>query len=107
MPPLTPNPSALLRRFLPQSLPASLTERLRAAIGALLGIALTAFASTAWLGHAGDLPLLIAPMGASAVLLFGVPASPLAQPWPIVAGNLIAALIGVTAARWIGSPLPA
>jgi CBS domain-containing membrane protein len=40
-----------------------------------------------------------------AVLLFGVPASPLAQPWSIVGGNLVAALIGVTAAHWIPSPL--
>ena len=38
---------------------------------------------------------LIAPMGASAVLLFCVPASPLAQPWPVVGGNTISALVGV------------
>ncbi len=38
----------------------------------------------------------IAPMGASAVLLFGVPSSPLAQPWSIVGGNVLSALIGVT-----------
>jgi CBS domain-containing membrane protein len=54
-----------------------------------------------------ELPLLIAPMGASAVLLFGVPASPLAQPWSILGGNLIAALVGVTCAQWIGNPLMA
>nr|WP_259677544.1 HPP family protein [Klebsiella pneumoniae] len=35
-------------------------------------------------------------MGASAVLLFGVPSSPLAQPWSIVGGNVLSALIGVT-----------
>ena len=34
--------------------------------------------------------------GASAVLLFGVPSSPLAQPWSIVGGNVLSALIGVT-----------
>ncbi|MER3609381.1 HPP family protein, partial [Klebsiella pneumoniae] len=33
---------------------------------------------------------------ASAVLLFGVPSSPLAQPWSIVGGNVLSALIGVT-----------
>ncbi|HYP64542.1 MAG TPA: HPP family protein, partial [Acidocella sp.] len=82
-------------------------ERLRASLGVFLGIALTGLVSTAWLGPAGDLPLLVAPMGASAVLLFGVPASPLAQPWPIMGGNLIAALIGVTAAHWFASPLAA
>uniref|UniRef100_UPI0014902F3E HPP family protein n=1 Tax=Acinetobacter nosocomialis TaxID=106654 RepID=UPI0014902F3E len=56
------------------------------------------------LGPAAGLPLLIAPMGASAVLLFAVPASPLAQPWSILGGNVIAALIGVTAAAWITDP---
>ncbi len=93
------------RRFLPQPLPASHGERVRSGIGACLGIAVTGFVSTVWLGSPHDLPLLIAPMGASAVLLFGVPASPLAQPWSIIGGNLVAALIGVTAAHWIAPPL--
>ncbi|VEA74072.1 HPP family [Serratia rubidaea] len=46
----------------------------------------------------------VAPMGASAVLLFAVPASPLAQPWSIVGGNLVAALIGVSCGKLIGDP---
>jgi CBS domain-containing membrane protein len=50
---------------------------------------------------AGLNPWFIAPMGASAVLLFAVPSSPLAQPWSIIGGNLVAALIGVTCARWV------
>jgi CBS domain-containing membrane protein len=95
------------RRFVPQPMPATHVERLRASIGACAGIALTGLISTAWLGSANALPPLIAPMGASAVLLFGVPASPLAQPWSIIGGNLVAALIGVTAAHWIASPLVA
>lgn len=44
-------------------------------------------------------------MGASAVLLFARPTSPLAQPWPILAGNLLFAYVGVTAALLIPSPL--
>jgi CBS domain-containing membrane protein len=40
-------------------------------------------------------------MGASAVLLFAVPASPLAQPWSIMGGNVVSAAIGVTCAAWI------
>lgn len=47
----------------------------------------------------------MAPMGASAVLLFAVPASPLAQPWSILGGNVIAAIIGVTAARYLPNAL--
>jgi CBS domain-containing membrane protein len=94
-----------LRRFVPEPLPTTYQERLRGSLGAFVGIAATGAISTLWLGPVRELPLLIAPMGASAVLLFGVPASPLAQPWSILGGNLLAALIGVTAAHWIGSPL--
>jgi CBS domain-containing membrane protein len=80
-------------------------ERLRVAVGIFLGVALTGLIGSLLLGPFQGLPLLVAPMGASAVLLFGVPASPLAQPWPILGGNLVAACVGVTAARWVGSPL--
>jgi CBS domain-containing membrane protein len=37
-------------------------------------------------------------MGASAVILFIIPTSPLAQPWPFVGGQLLSALIGITCA---------
>jgi CBS domain-containing membrane protein len=94
-----------LRRFLPGPLPTTYRERLRASIGAFLGIALTGAVSTLWAGSAQGLLVLIAPMGASAVLLFGVPASPLAQPWSLVGGNLVAALIGVTCARYVDHQL--
>lgn len=46
-----------------------------------------------------------APIGASAVLLFAVPSSPLAQPWPIVGGNSISALVGVTVALFVHDPV--
>lgn len=63
-------------------------------IGAGTGLAVTSMFSH-WL--LGEVNLwFIAPMGASAVLLFGVPSSPLAQPWSIVGGNVLSALIGVT-----------
>lgn len=92
------------RRFVPGLASVSLGERLRASIGALLGIVLTgAIAGLALSGT--DVPLLIAPMGASAVLLFAVPMSPLAQPWSIIGGNTVSALIGVTCARYIADPM--
>lgn len=59
------------------------------------------------LGSDTSIPLLVAPMGASAVLLFGVPASPLAQPWSLIGGNLAAATVGVLAARWFADPVTA
>ena len=45
---------------------------------------------------------LIAPMGASAVLLFCLPGSPLAQPWPVIGGNLVSALVGVSCVKLFG-----
>ena len=87
-----------VKGFYPQPIAVNFRERLRACVGALLGIVITSI-FTYWLvGTSSAFPILMAPIGASAVLLFAVPASPLAQPWSILGGNLIAAVIGVTAA---------
>nr|WP_249225700.1 HPP family protein [Tardiphaga alba] len=72
-----------------------------ACVGALVGIALTALICRFVLGDHTSLPLIVAPLGASAVLLFAVPASPLAQPWSIIGGNTISALIGVIIAHFV------
>lgn len=42
-----------------------------------------------------QIPLIMAPFGASCVLAFGVPDSPLAQPRNIVGGHLISTFIGL------------
>lgn len=96
-----------LAGFLPAVVAVHWKERLRAGIGALCGIALTGGLTLWMLGPATYVPWLVAPMGASAVLLFGVPASPLAQPWSILGGNLVAAFVGVTCATFIPSPVMA
>lgn len=88
------------RTFWPQAVLPSRKERLAAALGAAIALIGTNYLSRLMLGE--DNPWFIAPMGASAVLLFGVPASPLAQPWSIIGGNLIASVIGVACAQWIG-----
>lgn len=93
---------AWLRGFLPVQLLAGRRERLYGCLGAGIGLLLTELVSRAALG--ASLPWFIAPMGASAVLLFAVPSSPLAQPWSILAGNLVSALIGVACARTIADP---
>jgi len=82
-----------LHGFLPQPLPTAKRERLRAVIGACAGLFVTALATHMLAPQLAA--YLIAPMGASAVLLFCVPGSPLAQPWAVVGGNTISALVGV------------
>lgn len=67
---------------------------LRGALGAAIAIALTALIGQAMLGFDPALPWLVASMGASAVLVFVLPASPLAQPWPVFGSHLVAGAIG-------------
>ncbi len=98
-------PNRLLAFLVPRMPQASVQERFRAACGALLGLLCTGLTVRSAIGTAAAWPLLIAPMGASAVLLFAVPSSPLAQPWSILGGNCVAALVGVTAAAQIGDPM--
>ncbi len=98
-----------LRRFGPVTSRPDLSEVATAALGAALGMAATGAVlwSLAGMGTFLDHPLLIAPFGASAVLIFAVPASPLSQPWPAIAGNLVAALCGLASAHLVPHPLPA
>jgi CBS domain-containing membrane protein len=86
---------------------ATLRERLIACLGALAGITLTGLICGLFFGQGPHIPLIVAPMGASAVLLFAVPASPLAQPWSIIGGNTISAFMGVLAAHFIPNPVMA
>lgn len=46
-------------------------------------------------------PMLIASMGASAVIVFIIPNSPLAQPWPLVGGQLVSTVIGVACVQLV------
>lgn len=75
-----------------------------AVLGGGFGIFATGYLMHLWLGNGAGLPLLIAPIGASAVLLFAVPASPLAQPWAIIGGNTISALCGIFWMKLLGDP---
>ena len=80
-------------------------EALRAGIGALIGLGVT---GAFLLSPVVDLTLglyLIAPFGATSVLLFAVPNSPLAQPWSAVVGNTLAALVGVAVCSVVADPV--
>jgi CBS domain-containing membrane protein len=72
----------------------------RGAAGALVGIALAGLTVKIVPGGPEALPFLVAPMGAAAVLLFAVPASPLAQPWPLLGGNVVSTIVGLTS-HWL------
>jgi CBS domain-containing membrane protein len=87
------------RDFFPVSTNTSVKESCYGALGAFVGLFGTAFVCQWGLGL--NVHWLIAPMGASAVLLFAAPASPLAQPWSILVGNGVSALMGVLSAQLI------
>lgn len=76
------------------------TEKLVSALGAFLGILLVLYSSSYFVSGAPAY-LVVASMGASAVLLFAVPHGPLSQPWPLIGGHLVSAVIGVTCAKFI------
>jgi CBS domain-containing membrane protein len=88
--------SKLLQRFWPASLHVSPQEKLRMVLGAGLGVLFAGILSQ-YAGQ-GLGPWLVAPIGASAVLVFGLPSSPLAQPWSVVGGNTLSALVGTAIA---------
>ena len=94
-----------LARYIPAASAVDRFERMRATVGALFGLVIAGICSFLLIGNSAAAIWLVAPMGASAVLLFAVPASPLAQPWSIMGGNVLAALIGVTCAKLIGEPI--
>lgn len=91
--------SAWLAALRPGPIAYRRADFLRGGLGALVGIALAALAAQAVPGGPAMLPFIVAPMGASAVLLFAAPASPLAQPYSLLVGNVVSTVIGVVSAR--------
>ena len=96
------------RAFWPARTVITKREQLRLVAGALIGIFLTALLCHLLAASVGQrLPWLVAPLGASAVLVFALPASPLAQPWAVVGGNTVSALVGIAGVHGVhllGSP---
>lgn len=92
--------NALSRWFGVELDEVSWKEKLVSAVGGALAILAVAVVSHRLIGLDGA-PMLIASMGASAVLLFAVPHGQLSQPWPVLGGHLISALIGVSCAKLI------
>lgn len=72
--------------------------------GSFIGIGSVALVGT-WLLEGVDVLLLIGSLGASAVLVYGAPRSPLAQPRNLLGGHVLSAAVGVLCYQWI-PPLP-
>jgi CBS-domain-containing membrane protein len=80
-----------MRSFFTRHLPQQpMRHALVAGLGGLIAIGVIG-AFTAYL----HTPLIMAPFGASCVLLFSVPASPLSQPANVVGGHVVATLVGL------------
>jgi CBS-domain-containing membrane protein len=67
-----------------------LSNWVKAGVGSVIGVA-----AIAMLGEWSGLPVLVAPLGASAVLLFGLPDNPLSQPANLIGGHLIASALAL------------
>jgi CBS domain-containing membrane protein len=75
-------------------------ERLVSMLGAFAGIFAVVLVSTYFVEGTAAL-MVVASMGASAVLLFAVPHGALSQPWALVGGHLCSAVIGVACTQWV------
>lgn len=93
------------RLFAPLLAGATFRSRLIASVGILLCVIFAGLVSGWLYDHATHSVFMIAPIGASAILLFVVPSSPMAQPWAIIGGNTISALIGVILFHMVKEPL--
>lgn len=81
---------------------APVYEVIWSAIGAFLGIFLVYEVGHLEELHIEDTLFLVGSFGASAVLIYGVPKSPYAQPRNLILGHTLSAIIGVTCALLIG-----
>ncbi|MBT8113097.1 MAG: HPP family protein [Gammaproteobacteria bacterium] len=70
-------------------------ERIISGIGAFLGIFFVYITCQHFVDTQGSI-FILASMGSSAVLLFAVPHGSLSQPWPLLGGHVLSALVGVT-----------
>ncbi|GAA5234909.1 HPP family protein [Verticiella sediminum] len=95
----------MARVFVPILAGATLRERSIACLGALLCVCLTAWLCGHMLGDGLRVSMLTASLGASALLLVTVPASPLAQPWPIIGGNTLSAVTGLAVGAVVHDPV--
>lgn len=90
-----------LRNFWPAPVHINGRERLRVTAGVALGVLLAALLSRWWAPGGSGHPWMVASLGASAVLVFGIPSSPLSQPWPLLGGSILSVWIGTACAALV------
>lgn len=78
----------------------SVIDIVKGGLGGLIGISFLGY-----LSHMSGVPWLMAPFGATCVILFAAPASPLAQPRNVILGHLITSIIGLIALYAFGNSL--
>ena len=90
--------------FNKNQIPVPSSEHWRSAIGGVIGGAFVAFLGK-FIGEFTQInEWAMASLGASALLVFVLPSSPMAQPKAVMGGNIVAAIVGVTCAVWIPDP---
>ncbi|BCG63084.1 MAG: CBS domain-containing membrane protein [Methyloprofundus sp.] len=88
----------LLQAFLVDPVNLNLKAKIYSLLACFCSIFFIALVTHAFIGADAVAPMIVASMGASAVILFFIPNSPLAQPWPFVGGQLCSAIIGMSCA---------
>ena len=98
------------RDLVPAALVADPRERVRVVLGALLGMLAVALLSRSLFPAGAVSAWLVAPIGASAVLVFVAPSGPFSHPWAVVGGNTVSALVAIVCvqvlghAPWVAAP---
>ncbi|VAW79257.1 hypothetical protein MNBD_GAMMA14-78 [hydrothermal vent metagenome] len=84
--------------------PVTHAERLISTAGGFFGIFFILVVTTYFI-PLDEALLIVASMGASAVLLFAVPHGPMSQPWSVAGGHMVSAAVGVTCVQLISNPI--
>jgi CBS domain-containing membrane protein len=84
--------------------PVPLAEKIRAALAATAAILLMGLAFR-FLPQAGYPLVMLTSSAAASTLLYAAPHSPMAQPWPLVGGNLLSGMVGLACSLLIQDPV--
>ncbi|MCI0507059.1 MAG: HPP family protein [Gammaproteobacteria bacterium] len=90
---------AILKFLGIESNTTSHAEKWVSAVGGFTGILITISVCSYYLGS--DAYFVVASLGASAILVFALPHVSVSQPWSLVAGQVISAIVGVSCAKAI------